>query len=59
MPTNEKGLDKWWILQEYEAIYKANVAHAAFPPPHRMAPRRKRSEEDDEDEERLAFSFLL
>lgn len=40
-------------IKEYEAIYKANVAHAAFPPPHRMAPRRKRSDEDDEDEERI------
>jgi serine/threonine/tyrosine-interacting protein len=40
-------------IKEYEAIYKASVAHAAFPPAQRMAPRRKRSDEDDEDEERM------
>ncbi|KAF8967127.1 phosphatases II [Flammula alnicola] len=40
-------------IKEYEAIYKANVAHAAFPPAQRTAARRKRSDEDDEDGERF------
>jgi len=43
--------------QEYEAIYKANVAHAAFPPAQRSVVRRKRSE-DDEDDERCALPVL-
>jgi len=40
-------------IKEYEAIYKANVAHAAFPPAQRTVSRRKRSDDDDEDEERV------
>ncbi|KAF8195538.1 protein-tyrosine phosphatase-like protein [Pholiota molesta] len=39
-------------IKEYEAIYKANVAHASFPPTSRSTVRRKRSDEDDEEEER-------
>ncbi|KAF9485910.1 phosphatases II [Pholiota conissans] len=39
-------------IKEYEAIYKANVAHAAFPPTLRSTQRRKRSDEDDEEEQR-------
>ncbi|KDR82613.1 hypothetical protein GALMADRAFT_238018 [Galerina marginata CBS 339.88] len=41
-------------IKEYEAIYKANVAHAAFPPTaQRTVARRKRTDEDDEDDERV------
>ncbi|PPQ67990.1 hypothetical protein CVT25_000470 [Psilocybe cyanescens] len=40
-------------IKEYEAIYKASVAHAAFPPAQRTVSRRKREDEDDEDDERV------
>ncbi|PPQ99189.1 hypothetical protein CVT26_014112 [Gymnopilus dilepis] len=41
-------------IKEYEAIYKANVALAAFPPSQRpTVARRKRSDDDEEDDERL------
>lgn len=36
--------------QEYEAIYKANVAVASYPAAQRTASRRKRSVEDDDDD---------
>ncbi|KAF4617602.1 hypothetical protein D9613_005988 [Agrocybe pediades] len=40
-------------IKEYEAIYKANIAHAAFPPTApRIIARRKREDDDDEEEER-------
>ncbi|KJA21158.1 hypothetical protein HYPSUDRAFT_140942 [Hypholoma sublateritium FD-334 SS-4] len=42
-------------IKEYEAIYKANVAHASFPQTARATARRKRSDEDDEDEQRCAL----
>jgi len=37
-------------IKEYEAIYRAGVAHAAFPPANRPDARRKRPEGDDDDE---------
>lgn len=37
-------------LQEYEAIYKASIAVAAYPVAHRTVSRRKRSDEDDEED---------
>ncbi|KAH9480577.1 Serine/threonine/tyrosine-interacting protein [Psilocybe cubensis] len=40
-------------IKEYEAIYKASVAHAAFPTAQRTVARRKREDEDDEDNERV------
>ncbi|KAF5315506.1 hypothetical protein D9619_007045 [Psilocybe cf. subviscida] len=42
-------------IKEYEAIYKANVALAAFPQQNqqRGVARRKRSDDDDEDEARV------
>jgi len=40
-------------IKEYEAIYKANVALAAYPPSQRPMARRKRSDNDDDDDERL------
>eukprot|EP00918_Siedleckia_nematoides_P098016 GHVU01214646.1.p1 GENE.GHVU01214646.1~~GHVU01214646.1.p1 ORF type:complete len:239 (+),score=28.48 GHVU01214646.1:72-788(+) len=40
-------------IKEYEAIYKANVAHASFPQAARPVARRKR-EMDDEDHEDVA-----
>ncbi|KAF8890037.1 protein-tyrosine phosphatase-like protein [Gymnopilus junonius] len=40
-------------IKEYEAIYKANVALAAFPPSQRTMARRKRSDDDDDDDERV------
>jgi len=42
-------------IKEYESIYKAGIAIAAFPPQQRaVSGRRKREDEDDEDEtERL------
>lgn len=36
-------------IKEYEAIYKANIALAAYPVAQRTASRRKRVDEDDED----------
>jgi hypothetical protein len=36
-------------LQEYEAIYKASIAVAAYPVAQRTVSRRKRTDEDDED----------
>jgi hypothetical protein len=35
--------------QEYEAIYKASLAVAAYPVADRVVSRRKRTDEDDED----------
>lgn len=39
-------------VQEYEAIYKANIAVAAYPvdPNQRSVSRRKRNDEDDEED---------
>lgn len=37
-------------LQEYEAIYKANLAVAAYPVAQRTVSRRKRNDEDDEED---------
>jgi serine/threonine/tyrosine-interacting protein len=39
------------FLQEYEAIYKANIAVAQYPQAPRGVSRRKRSDEDDDEEE--------
>lgn len=39
-------------MQEYESIYKASLAIAAFPPQQRVVSRRKR-EDDDEDEDEM------
>ncbi|RDB14601.1 Serine/threonine/tyrosine-interacting protein A [Hypsizygus marmoreus] len=36
-------------LKEYEAIYKANLALAAYPPAARPTARRKRADDDDEE----------
>ena len=38
--------------QEYESIYKASLAIAAFPPQQRVVSRRKR-EDDDEDADEI------
>ncbi|CAA7261470.1 unnamed protein product [Cyclocybe aegerita] len=47
-------------IKEYEAIYKANVAHASFPQTQRAAPRRKREvDDDDDDDERQVALFSL
>jgi len=41
-------------IKEYESIYKAHNAVAAFPPQQRIASvRRKRSDEDDEEDDRM------
>ncbi|TFK20612.1 phosphatases II [Coprinopsis marcescibilis] len=40
-------------IKEYEAIYKANIAVAAYPQTQRNVSRRKRSDDDDEEEARL------
>ncbi|KAF8237203.1 phosphatases II [Tricholoma matsutake] len=37
-------------IKEYEAIYKASIAVAAYPVAHRTVSRRKRSDEDDEED---------
>ncbi|KAF8895263.1 protein-tyrosine phosphatase-like protein [Infundibulicybe gibba] len=37
-------------IKEYEAIYRANLAVAAYPTSDRVAPRRKRADEDDDDD---------
>ncbi|OCH91884.1 phosphatases II [Obba rivulosa] len=39
-------------IKEYESIYKASDAVAAFPPQPRAASRRKREDEDEEDNRR-------
>ncbi|GBE84883.1 protein-tyrosine phosphatase-like protein [Sparassis latifolia] len=39
-------------IKEYESIYKAGIAVAAFPPQARTVSRRKREDEDDEDDEK-------
>lgn len=36
--------------KEYEAIYRANVAVAAYPTAERTASRRKREVDDDDDD---------
>ncbi|KAI0916982.1 hypothetical protein AcW1_007706 [Taiwanofungus camphoratus] len=38
-------------IKEYESIYKASLAIAAYPPHQRTVSRRKRADEDDEDDE--------
>ena len=44
------------VKKEYEAIYRANVAVAAYPTAERTASRRKREDEDDDDnDQRYAF----
>ncbi|KAF8644532.1 hypothetical protein AX16_008408 [Volvariella volvacea WC 439] len=37
-------------IKEYEAIYRANLAVAAYPSGTRAAPRRKREDDDDDEE---------
>ncbi|KAF8158216.1 protein-tyrosine phosphatase-like protein [Crassisporium funariophilum] len=39
-------------IKEYEAIYRANVAVAAYPTGVRTAARRKRDDEDDDEDDR-------
>jgi serine/threonine/tyrosine-interacting protein len=39
-------------MQEYESIYKAKNAVAAYPMTQRQASRRKREDEDEDLEER-------
>jgi hypothetical protein len=44
--------------QEYESIYKANLAVSMFPANHQAAPRRKREDDDDDDDdERYVGTF--
>jgi len=45
-------------LQEYEAIYKANVAVASYMPADRVVSRRKREDDDDEDRSVRTFTLL-
>jgi hypothetical protein len=37
------------IQQEYEAIYRANLALASYPNAQRMVSRRKRADDDEDD----------
>jgi hypothetical protein len=45
------------INQEYEAIYRANVAVAAYPTVERTASRRKREDDDDADDDQRYALF--
>ena len=45
--------------KEYEAIYRANVAVAAYPTVERTASRRKREVDDDEDNDQRYVSSVV
>jgi len=58
-PTN--SINYWFFVlyaKEYEAIYRANVAVAAYPTAERTASRRKREADDDDDDDQRYVSSV-